>query len=67
MKHPSNLRVAQSYTNTILNGIVIVCMCMLLLMCCLVQCIHVPYTALTMHLSNDNKERDSVTLYREFD
>lgn len=30
----------------------------------LLTCIHVPYTALTMHLSNDNKERDSVTLYR---
>ncbi len=35
-------------------------------LCPLMQCIHVPYTALTMHLSNDNKERDSVTLYREF-
>ena len=29
------------------------------------QCIHVPYTALTMHLSHDNKERDSATLYRK--
>ena len=31
----------------------------------LMQCIHVPYTALTMHLSHDSKERDSATLYRE--
>ncbi|CAI8001035.1 Sodium-dependent lysophosphatidylcholine symporter 1 [Geodia barretti] len=30
----------------------------------LLTCIHVPYTSLTMHLSNSNKERDSATLYR---
>ena len=28
------------------------------------QCIHVPYTSLTMHLSHSNTERDSATLYR---
>uniref|UniRef100_A0A1X7V8H0 Major facilitator superfamily (MFS) profile domain-containing protein n=1 Tax=Amphimedon queenslandica TaxID=400682 RepID=A0A1X7V8H0_AMPQE len=30
----------------------------------LLTCVHVPYTALTMHLSYNQKEIDSVTLYR---
>ena len=30
----------------------------------LLSCIHVPYTALTMHLSHSGKDRDSATLYR---
>ncbi|XP_062415751.1 major facilitator superfamily domain-containing protein 2B [Pungitius pungitius] len=31
---------------------------------CLLQCFHVPYSALTMFLSTDQKERDSATAYR---
>lgn len=30
----------------------------------LLSCIHVPYTALTMHLSHSSKDRDSATLFR---
>ena len=29
------------------------------------QCFHVPYTALIMHLTDCNKQRDSATLYSE--
>lgn len=29
------------------------------------QCFHVPYSALTMFLSTDQKERDSATAYRK--
>lgn len=29
-----------------------------------IQCFHVPYSALTMHLSYHYKDRDSATLYR---
>ena len=37
---------------------------LLFLLSCSPQCFHVPYSALTMFLSTDQRERDSATAYR---
>lgn len=41
------------------------CLLPLTVSLCSIQCFHVPYSALTMFLSTDQKERDSATAYRK--